>query len=70
LEATGPANFFKEVSQPASDIKVTVSYPYFKDCPAIAVPVDSHGIFEFNMTILNMSIPYLIKVKAERSSYL
>jgi len=41
---------------------MTVTHPDFKDCPKFNVTVDNHGVFEFNMTILNQSIPYLIKI--------
>lgn len=33
------------------------------------VQVDANGIFEFNMTILNISIPYLMNVKVEKPNY-
>jgi len=68
LESNGPSNYFKEINN-GNEVKLTVSYPDFKDCPKFNVPVDNHGVFEFNMTILNQSIPYLIKVQAERTLF-
>ena len=68
MEATGPANYFKELTN-TNDVKVSVSKPNFKDCTPIPVSIDSHGVFEFNITLLNMSIPYLIKVTAEKPMY-
>lgn len=31
--------------------------------------VDNHGVFEFNMTLLNGTIPYLMKIQAEKGYY-
>lgn len=36
LEATGPNNYFKEISN-TNDVKVTVSKPNYKDCTPINV---------------------------------
>ncbi len=67
LEATGPTNYFREFSN-TSDIKVAVSMPFFSGCGVINVPVNNHGIFEFNMTVLNYTIPYLMKIKADKGN--
>jgi hypothetical protein len=67
-QATGSSNYFKEFTN-SSDIKLQVTLPYFKGCEAINVPVDSHGVFEYNMSILNGTIPYLMKITANRTSF-
>jgi hypothetical protein len=59
--ATGPSNYFRDLNN-TSDIKVNVLVPYFKSCEPLSVSIDNHGIIEFNMTILNGTIPYLMKV--------
>ena len=63
-------NYFKELS-PISipDVSVTVSLPYSPGCPVIPVAVDQSGIFAFNMTVLNGSIPYTIRVQATRKAF-
>jgi hypothetical protein len=38
-------------------------------CPPLIVPVDSHGIYEFNMSILNSSIPYIMHMNAYKIGY-
>lgn len=62
-------SFFKELGNVTSGINVTVTTPNFKGCKAITVPVGAKGIIEFNMSTLNQTIPYLIKVQAERATY-
>lgn len=61
MESNGPANYFKEINN-GTEVKLSVSLPTSKDCPVLAVPVNNHGVFEFNMTLLNSSIPYLMKI--------
>lgn len=47
-------------------IIVTVTTPSFKSCPKIEVKPDINGIFQFNLPVLNNSVPYAIKLTAER----
>lgn len=68
LQATGASNYFKELNN-QSDIVVKVSLPNYSGCPHITVPIDSHGVFEFNMSILNGTIPYLMKIHSTRPGF-
>lgn len=43
--------------------------PFSNKCPAQVVKVGNGGVIEFNMTILNQSIPYTLRVTAERKNY-
>jgi hypothetical protein len=65
---TGPSNYFREFNS-TSDIKVQVALPFFAGCDPITVAIDSHGVFEYNMSILNGTIPYLMKITATRSNF-
>lgn len=70
MSATGPASYFKEITSPTnSEISLTVSYPFSKKCPPISVTVDAHGLIEYNMTLLNHSIPYTMRILASRKNY-
>jgi hypothetical protein len=62
LDYGASPSYFKEFNNNTSAIKVTVTAPFFKGCQPINVPIDAKGIIEFNMSILNQSIPYLMKV--------
>jgi len=68
LEATGPHNYFKEPYS-ANEIKLQISQPHSRACPVIPVTVDSHGVFEYNMTLLNLTVPYLMKIQADKGNY-
>jgi len=66
--ANGQPPFFKEAVG-AQDTVLKVSMPFFKGCKVLSVPVDVHGIFEFNMTLLKNSVPYLIKLDGQRAGF-
>jgi hypothetical protein len=48
---------------------MSVSLPYFKGCQAYNVTPDSHGVFDVNLTVLNSTIPYTIRVSAQKTGF-
>ena len=50
-------------------MKVQVSMPYFKGCSVQTITSDTHGIFEFNMTVLNYTIPYTMRLEATKTNF-
>lgn len=55
----------KEIySADKQNISISVSMPFFRTCPAKSVNVDSNGIFQFKMPLLNNSVPYTMSIQA------
>lgn len=48
---------------------MTVSLPYYPGCKVQNVSPDKNGIFEFNMTVLNDSIPYTMRLEASKIGF-
>ena len=48
---------------------MSVTLPFYPGCIASTVSVDSYGIFEFPMALLNYSIPYTMRINIARSGY-
>lgn len=43
---------------------------YFKGgCQSLTVTPDNRGIFEFNMTLLNNTIPYTMRIEANKTGF-
>ena len=61
-------NYFKPVSS-VNDVKLQFTFPYSKGCAPIAVTADANGVFETNLTLLNTSIPYTIRIQATKPSF-
>ena len=68
LNSNGRPPYFK-ASPSYADTKLSVSLPFYKGCQTQTVTVDGHGIFEFNMTILNTSIPYTMRLDANKTGF-
>jgi hypothetical protein len=47
-------------------IKVTAELPYFKKCGTRVASMDSNGIFQFSLPILNGTIPYIMSVNINK----
>ena len=68
MYANGSTPYFKTLSSNA-DVTLKVYLPFFDGCPAQNVNVDSYGIFEFNMSILNASIPYTMRLEGNKPNF-
>lgn len=68
LSAGGQPPYFKDLTT-NTDVKLQVSLPYFSGCQVQHVTPDKFGIFEFNMSVLNETIPYTMRLEAQKSNF-
>lgn len=49
-----------------SSLSVTVHLPFYRTCLPKTIHTDTNGIFAFNLSVLNNSVPYVARLQFEQ----
>lgn len=60
--------FFQNMAA-AQETKGKVWLPFSPGCEAQSFAIDQNGLFQFNMPVLNNSIPYLMRMEFSKNGY-